>query len=335
MKKNKKFNSLAVVLVNYNGLSDTLKCLASLKKQTAKDFLTIVVDNASKEDTNKITKKYPKAVFIKRETNTGWAGGNNTGIKHALKAGCKNIVLLNNDTFVSKKFVEHMILAAENYPEFGILGPLIYSMEKPKEVMTEGCLYNRPRYNGFFKSQHVPVKISNPQSIKETEIVNGCCLMVRKEVIDQIGLIDERFFYLCEESDFCLRTLQKGWKCGVIAEPLVWHKGSAAFRRPGYNLKNYYNSRNLWLLLKKNAGKTKKARGWLGSRIQYLNTTRYMYSDALEKGLRNYADPVIDGVTDAWTRRYGIKKDIRNKLIRRFVALWLNLNFLIAKTLRN
>jgi len=80
---------LAVVILNYNGPEDTMKCLFSLSEQTQKDFLTIVADNASSQDPSVIRKKYQNIVFLNRDINGGYSGGNNTGIKYALEKGSK------------------------------------------------------------------------------------------------------------------------------------------------------------------------------------------------------------------------------------------------------
>ncbi len=90
-------------------------------------------------------------------------------------------------------------------------------------------------------------------TITDVDIVNGCCMMVRAEVLARVGLIDERFFLIHEESDFCLRARQAGFKCGVMAEALVWHKGSSSFKRSGKRWQRYYDARNLYLLLSKHA----------------------------------------------------------------------------------
>lgn len=324
---------LGIVIVNYNGLNDTLKCLASLKKQSGRHSLIIVVDNASKEDPSAVVPHYPEVVLIKRQTNGGWAGGNNTGINYAIKSGCNNIILLNNDTVVSENFVERMILAANNNLSFGVLGPLVYSMEKPNEVTMEGTLFNRPGYNGFFPPQHIGIRISDMPKIEETDLVNGCCLMAREEVFNQIGLIDERFFLLHEESDFCLRAKEKGWKCGIIAEPLLWHKGAATFNRSEKSLRYYYGSRNLWLLLKKHAGKTQKSRGWLASILQYLRYTHYMCCLAKERGSKSNVAALIDGISDGWMGRFGPKNSHGYRLVNKIVAIFLSLNFFVAAIL--
>jgi GT2 family glycosyltransferase len=312
------------VILNYNGLADTLSCLASLKGQTVSDTQVVVVDNGSSEDPSKIGDSYPEVVLLKRKENGGWAGGNNTGIRYALDNGSQVIILLNNDTVVAANFLERLKAAVDAHSDFRILGALIYSLDHPSEVITEGCQYNRPGYNGFFQSQAVPVQITDPPSVIETDIVNGCCLVAQREVFKDIGLMDERFFLVHEESDFCLRAREKGWKCGIISEPLVWHKKSHTFQRTGNSANLYYNMRNSWLLLRKHAGHPRGTRGQLGSLLQYLRQVHYAYCRALEKGDRAEREAVIDGMTDAWSGRYGPRRLGPNGMMRKFVSLWLS-----------
>jgi len=325
---------LCVVILNYNCLQDTFKCLTSLEKQTRKNFLIVVVDNGSKEDPAGITEKFPNVVLLRREYNGACAGGNNTGIEYALKRGCEQIVFLNNDTVVSESFVERMICAADAHPEFGILGPLVYWMDKPTEVQIEGCLYNKPGHNGFFKTMRVPVKISDPPHVEETDIVVGCCLMARSKVFEQVGLYDERFFFYCEESDMCLMAKEAGFKCGIIAEALVWHKGSVTVNIQPKDFEYYYNPRNMWLLLKKHAGRIKSSRGRVASMLQYMRTIHYYYCRAMEKGMKKLNYSLVDGVTDAWRGKFGIRGERGNVLLRVFVRLILfcGYSFYVVKT---
>ena len=79
----------------------------------------------------------------------------------------------------------------------------------------------------------MPEVTTDPPTVVPVDIVNGCCMMVRADVFRRVGLIDDRFFLIHEEADFCLRVLRAGFRCGVLAEGLVWHKGSSTFKRSG------------------------------------------------------------------------------------------------------
>ena len=290
--------SVWIVPVNFNGLEDTRKCLHSLAALTTPASV-VLVDNASDDDPTEVLKsEFPWANVIRNAVNEGWSGGNNAGVRFALERGADFVVLLNNDTTVHPDLVARLLAAADARPAFGILGPVIRYMDEPDQVMTDGVAFNRPGYPGFFQRQPIPER---PGQVDETDIVNGCCMMVRRAVFEKIGLIDNRFFLVHEESDFCLRAREAGWKCGVLAEGLVWHKGSSAFKRTGKRWQRYYDTRNLGLLLSRHHGR----RGSFGSYASYLRYAYHRYCHERESNQRAAADAVLEGLVDAATRRYG------------------------------
>jgi GT2 family glycosyltransferase len=293
-----------IVLVNYNGLPDTHRCLRSL--EAAGRPACVVVDNASAEDPSPVLRRdFPWCPAIRNPVNGGWAGGNNFGARYALERGAELIVLLNNDTVVAPDFLTRLAAAAVAYPDYGILGPVIRLMEPPHEVQTDGCLFNEPALPGFFQRKPVDLVTAAVPAVTDVDIVNGCCMMVRAEVFHRIGFIDERFFLIHEESDFCLRARRAGFRSGVLGEALVWHKGSSSFRRTGRRWQRYYDARNLYLLLSKHTATHRRGRGPLRSLWEYLKYTYYRYATEREAGHADAADAVVEGVHDALVRRFG------------------------------
>ena len=297
----------SIVLVNYNGRDDTLKCLDSLRDQTAGRCLVVVVDNGSAVDESAdIASMHPWAAVIRSEVNGGWAGGNNEGIRHALERGAARVILLNNDTVVAPDFLGRLLAAAGDGRAFGVLGPVICSMEEPSEVMTDGCDFNGPGASGFFHRHLVPLAGDGPARVTEVDIVNGCCMMIEAEVFRRIGLIDERFFLIHEESDFCLRARRAGYRCGVLNDALVWHKGSSSFKRVGSRVQRYYDSRNLYLLLRKHPGKPAEGRrGASSTWVEYARYIYHRYCIEREHGQIEAADAVLEGLCDALAGRFG------------------------------
>jgi len=297
---------MGIVLVNFHGTIDTLKCLDSIRAIDPQSCLTIVVDNGSTPDpSSEFTQAHPWVKVIRREDNGGWAGGNNAGIRYALEHGARWILLLNNDTVVAPELVDRMLAAARHAPGHGILGPIICFMDDPGTVMTDGCRFNRPGFPGFFERIPVPIARSDPPTVVSVDIVNGCCMMISRRVFERIGLIDERFFLIHEEADFCLRARQAGFECGIVAEPLVWHKGSSTFKRTGKSLQRYYDARNLFLLLWNHQARQGGRRTALPSWFQYLKYLYYRFSIEREQGEEKAADAVLSGLCDALAGRFG------------------------------
>jgi GT2 family glycosyltransferase len=296
----------AIIVLHYGDLRDTFSCLDSLSRLEGDSFQVIVVDNGTVPAANdEIAKKYPHTHVIRREVNGGWAGGNNTGIRDALDHGAEYVVLLNNDTTVAPNLLDLLLQAAREMPEYGVLGPVISFMDEPDQVRTDGFTFNRPSDNGLIQRKEVPLNSGEPTAVAEVDIVNGCCMMVDARVFRAVGLVDERFFLVHEESDLCLRARAAGFRCGVIGQPLVWHKGSRAFAALPNNLQRYYDARNLYLLLRKHSATHASGRGpWL-SRLEYLKSVYYRYCVEREQGRDASALAVVEGIWDAFAGRYG------------------------------
>ncbi|MCZ2342016.1 MAG: glycosyltransferase family 2 protein [Bacteroidales bacterium] len=319
---------IAIVIVNYNGLNDTQKCLQSLHCQSqAVDI--IVVDNASTEDpSQQLCAQFPWITFIQAGVNGGWAGGNNAGICHAMQLGVDWIILLNNDTVVASDFVDRLSAAATVNSEYGILGPVIRYMDPPCAIQTEGVRFNQTSQAGFFQHQSVPLTVAEKPLIVDVDIVNGCCLMLHRSVVEKIGLIDEKYFLIHEESDLCLRAQEAGFKLGVLSEALVWHKGSSSFQREGKRLQRYFDARNLVRLILRhgNSARYPLRRSLLHSLLHHMRYSFHRYSAEREAGYLSSANAVIEGLYDALLGRYGPYRQ-RNRpgifaLHRIFAAAW-------------
>lgn len=300
-------SNIAIVIINYNGLDDTRKCLQSLANQSDSTSI-IVVDNASVADPVQLLKaEFPWITYIQAGYNGGWAGGNNAGIRQAVEQGCDWIILLNNDTTVASNFVERLHSAVVHNPDYAIVGPIIRFMDPPSEIQTDGVRFNRAAKPGFFQRYTVPLATCEPPSITDVDIVNGCCLMVHRRVIESIGLVDEKYFLIHEESDFCLRAQEAGFKLGVISESLVWHKGSTSFKREGKRLQRYFDARNLVRLLFRHRNRRQYTlrRSLIHGLFHHLRYAFHRYSAEREAGYLDSASAVIEGLYDAGLGHYG------------------------------
>ncbi|MFL5339832.1 MAG: glycosyltransferase family 2 protein [Gemmataceae bacterium] len=298
--------TVGVVLVNYNGLADTRECLRSLAAVSYPRWFPVVVDNASTEDPTPIlVSEFPGCPVLRQPVNAGWAGGNNAGIRFSLNHGADYVVLLNNDTVLAPELLGRLVSAAEAHRGYGVLGPVIRQFDPPHDVQTDGCVFNAPGRPEFFQRLEVPLAASDPPTVTDVDIVNGCCLMAPGAVFRRVGLIDERFFLIHEESDFCLRVRRAGLRCGVLGEALVRHKGSRSFRRSGLRGQRYYDARNLLLLLTKHGYLPGLRRGRLRSLLAYAKYAYARYEAERDAGCPNAADAVLEGVCDALTRNLG------------------------------
>jgi GT2 family glycosyltransferase len=315
-----------VVLVNYNGWSDTRECLDSLRACSYLNRSIVVVDNASTEDhSEELQERHPDVHWVRATQNTGWSGGNNLGIQFFLQGANPPdvIFLLNNDTIVSGDLFE--VLSEGFRQGVDITGPVINEYSDPEVIQTQGTAFNRKDASqDFFSVIPTPIVMDRVE-ITPVDIVNGCAVAISRRVFEKVGLIDDRFFLICEESDFCLRAQSAGFHCGLIHRSLVFHKHSVTFARAGKPIQRYYGWRNLWLLLKKhpNGGKRKSI---LASRLLYFRRSFHIFSHECELGNIAGADAVCDGISDALLGRYGKWREKKNwlgRLLRYlYYAMW-------------
>ncbi|MCA9116387.1 MAG: glycosyltransferase family 2 protein [Planctomycetaceae bacterium] len=307
---------LDIILVDYNGMEDTRRCLDSMQPLVGENVRVRVVDNGSQPPVaEELQAAYPWVETLRSETNTGWAGGNNQAIEAALASGANYVLLLNNDTVVSPLFVERMLAAADNAPDYGILGCVVCYLDEPDVVNMDGCIFDDPEDAGFFRRQCIPQVEASPPQVVATEIVFGCCMLIRADVFRRIGLIDEKFFLIHEESDFCLRARSAGFQLGIVSEVLVWHKGSSSFQREGRPLQRYFDSRNLMLLLRKHYGLLRRRKRWAAVWMKYFRHVYYMYCVQRDLGQTETADAVLSGCVDGLFRRYGPMQERRRLLV--------------------
>lgn len=291
---------VAIVVVNFNGTDDTHKCLRSLRELDYPNVEVVLVDNGSKPQVGaEFAAAYPWVRVIQNPVNGGWAGGNNVGVRDALARGAEYFVLLNNDTVVAPNLVTRLLAGMS--AGYGVVGPVVYWMDEPDVVMMDGCTFDADGSASFFARP----AIAPAPAITEVEIVYGCCLTTSAEVFRRVGLLDERFFLIHEESDFCLRARRAGFRCGVLPEPLVWHKGSSSFQREGKPLQRYFDARNLFLLMRKHVGSYRRPPTRLRSWRKYLKHVYYFYCLSRDRGNDAAATAVLDGLHDALCGHFG------------------------------
>jgi len=245
---------ISIIILNWNGWKDSIKCLESLYQINYSNFNIILVDNASKDDSVKIIKDYAenkKLTLIENEKNYGFAEGNNIGIRYALKhLNPEYILLLNNDTIVNKDFLKELIKAGEKDMFIGILGPKIYHYDRPDIIWSAGCKISWKFARGI---QIGTGEIDKGQydEPKEVEYVSGSAFLIKKAVIDKIGLMDKNYFLYFEESDWTLRANRAGYKSLYVPASKVWHKVSQSGGGISKPTGLYYITRNRWIFMKK------------------------------------------------------------------------------------
>jgi GT2 family glycosyltransferase len=237
------------IILNFNRREDTLACLASLEKSTYTNFKNIVLDVSSSDgSTEAIRLAFPKVQIINIVDNQGYAGNNNVGIKEALTQGADWIFVLNEDTLLAPDCLAQLVEVGEINPKIGIVGPMVYHNDEPNIIQSAGGLLGP-----YWSSIHIAKdeldrgQFSEPHDV---DWISGCGIMLRKSVIEQVGMLDERFFYYWEETEWCLRAGKAGWRIVHVPSAKLWHKGVQRDYRPSPNV-TYFNTRNHLYMLKK------------------------------------------------------------------------------------
>jgi GT2 family glycosyltransferase len=260
---------LWIIIVNYRTAGLATDCLHSLAAEFARcgRFHALIVDNASGDGSaerlsDAIQKNgwQPWASLVESERNGGFAYGNNVGITHALQAAHRPdyVMLLNPDTVVHANGIGALLAFMDAHPQTGIAGSLLENADGRQDCSAHnaftplGELLSGASLGALTRALH-RYEVSPParQTPHTCDWISGASLMVRSDVFDKIGLLDDRYFLYFEEADFCLRTRKAGWEIWFVPESRVVHLEGAATgirnvvqRRPRY----WYESRRRYFI---------------------------------------------------------------------------------------
>lgn len=237
-----KTNMMLVVL-NWNNGADTLHCLRSLEHAGVLHAVVVVDNGSTDSSVVEIEAHYPCVPIIATGANLGYAGGNNVGIRYALDRGVDFIGVLNNDVVVEPDFVEPLIGIFQQQPEIGIVTPLVAERVDDGQVWAMGSAVNWR--TAAVTRQHAgePINAWRGRLPFPVEIASGAAMLVRREVFNRVGLLDESFFLYYEETDWCLRAGRAGCRILAVPSSIVWHKVSAALGASSPAI-DYYMLRN-------------------------------------------------------------------------------------------
>jgi glycosyltransferase involved in cell wall biosynthesis len=205
---------VVVVVLNYNGRHHLEYCLPSLLGGLNERYRLLVVDNASTDGSAEfVERNFPGVLLVRNPRNSGWSGGNNLGIRHALQLGARYVVLANNDIRVDSRWLDQAVAVADRDLRIGILGFNVF--EAGGQLDNLGDFTTACRQ--WQQTQLMPAGY-----------VGGMAMFIRAELFAAIGFIDEGYFVYGEENDFQIRAEQAGYRTVAINVP-VWHFGQGFF----------------------------------------------------------------------------------------------------------
>ncbi|HYJ39099.1 MAG TPA: glycosyltransferase family 2 protein [Chitinophagaceae bacterium] len=241
---------ISVVTLNYNQARVTKEFLESFNAVTYPHYEILVCDMGSKEDIRSVINisDYPKARLLCSPENLGFAGGNNWGISQAKG---EFIFIVNNDTEVTPDLLEKLLRPFFEHEQIGVTCPKIRFWDQPNVIQYAGFnpmnhLTGRTSTVGERQPDRGQFDVSGP-----THGAHGCAMLVKREVIEKVGMFPQKFFLYYEEWDWSARILKAGFEIWYTADALIFHKESMSVGKSN-PMKTYYHTRNRILYMRRN-----------------------------------------------------------------------------------
>lgn len=253
-----------VIIVNWNGEDDTIACLESLKHVDYTAMHVLIADNGSRGDSISRIQNWIVANvgprpgiascrIVENGRNLGFTGANTTGIKIALAEAAEYILFLNNDTTVSHDFLPIMVEVAGSNNKYGIVGCKILTGERDRP----SGRYKVWSLGGYRWKLGIPLNLyggstDSPKwkGVRVNPMINGCCMLIKRAVIDQIGVQDDALFFGMDDAEFSLRAWRSGWMNVIALDAEIHHLGSHGVEA-GSPLQAYYLFRNMLMFRSK------------------------------------------------------------------------------------
>lgn len=237
---------VAVVILHYAGVGNLRECLSALAVSDYKNFEIVLVHNGGPSaELEKAVLPYGGRIAgpVNTGVNAGFAAGNNAGIKLALERGADYLLLLNDDAVVPPEMMSGLLAAAAAAPAAGMLGPEVLYYSDRERISFRGAKFDPA---GCSFSFPLADELSPGQGGEpfESDFLTGCALLVKREVTEKIGLLDERYFLYWEDCDWCFRARAAGFRCLVVPAVRAWHKVSASSGGTASALKAYHKTRS-------------------------------------------------------------------------------------------
>jgi len=253
---------VSIIILTTNALAMTKEQLLDVAKLDTGnlDCECLIIDNGSSDGTEETLKNYKlpnmKYKFIQSGANLGFAGGNNVGIRDCLRRKLDYVILMNNDLILPVDIVTKLVSFMEKNKDIGVSSPKMY--------FAKGYEYHKDRYkenelgkviwyaggNLDWDNIYSPhrgvdeVDIGQYEKVEDTEVANGACVIIRREVFKKVGLLDDSFFLYWEDADFSQRAKMAGFRVVYYPKTCMWHKVSASTGGSGSPTNDYFLTRN-------------------------------------------------------------------------------------------
>jgi len=245
---------VVVVVRSYEGRDDTLACLASIVEHGGPSVQTIVVDNASTDGTAAAVRAaFPAVEVLELLENVGFSAGNNAGLRRMLETQAEFALLLNNDTVLEPGAVDELVRVARTAPTVGAVCPVLVFGDDPQLVWYAGAKFDPRRGHpgrmlGYRERWQAP-----DAEMVETDRATGAAVLVPRTVLERVGLLDERYFFLYEDVEWSLRMARAGLKTYLATRARVRHRVASTQGGEHSVTSAYYGTRNQMLVCQEQA----------------------------------------------------------------------------------
>jgi GT2 family glycosyltransferase len=247
-------------VLNYRTPDDTLLAVKSLlaSRRPVQDI--IVVDNDDSDDDTRtgstgrdretLEDVRSRISYVQTGRNLGFSGGMNVGIREALARGADRVLLANSDVIVPPDCIARLEQCLDRVPEAGIAGPVVLTRSEPDRIASLGMSY--VTFSGRMRHRAAGARLAEVElpAVRAVDGVSGCLMLVKREVFEAVGLLDEDYFFGFEDLDFCLKARDAGFTTVMAGSATVYHEGSRSIGA-GSPRRLYFAARNHLLLARR------------------------------------------------------------------------------------
>ncbi|MDF9718001.1 glycosyltransferase family 2 protein [Nocardioides sp. ChNu-153] len=303
----------AVVVLNYGDPDDTLECVASLERSEDLDFDLYVVDNGPDDAKHAALRDAigERGTVLATGENLGYAGGNNVGVRKALETDAQYVWILNPDTRVGPRTLGTLIEHLQAYPDCGVVGSRILYGGKEPRIWFDGATIDRTTgATSHVNNGKAPAAVGG-RKVVDVDYVTGAAPLIRRATLDHVGLMPEHYFLYFEETDWCVRLQDAGWRTMVNRTASMVHlkRSSGSLPQPYYI---YYMTRNRYGFARDALGIDPDA-SVAHLQETFLKAWRKKVEDGAPAWLERFDELVTMAVEDARAGRFG-----RNDLVTHF-----------------